>query len=90
MPNGRRLTAFEHYDFFLQPNRGKVTYPQQISWLRFGELPAGIGAGVMHMVAWRVSSYADLPASIREYIDTEAPLWQAPPKNLADIRAMQQ
>jgi hypothetical protein len=41
------------------------------------------------MVGWRVDRFEDLPASIREYVRTEAPLWMAPPKDLDEIRALQ-
>jgi hypothetical protein len=43
----------------------------------------------MHLVAWRVDRYSDLPASIREYLESEAPMWKAPPRDLAEIRALQ-
>jgi hypothetical protein len=81
LPNGERMQSFEHYDF-LQKQK-------LISWIRYGDLPAGIGKAAMHMLAWRVSSYADVPASLRDYIDAEASLWRAPPLNLAEIRDLQ-
>lgn len=88
LPSGERMQSFEHYDFFDQAGTD-VTHPYQISWLRFGDLPAGLGKGVMHMVSWRVDRYADLPESIRRYLEDDAPLWRQPPKDLAEIRALQ-
>lgn len=88
LANGDRMQSFEHYDFFNQGRVG-VTHPYQISWLRFGELPAGLGKGVMHMVSWRVDRYEQLPESIRRYLEQEARLWLNPPKDLAEIRALQ-
>jgi len=90
LANGMRMQAFEHYDFFDQGAAGGVTHPFQISWLRFGDLPAGLGKGVMHMVSWRVDRYADLPESIRSYLESEARLWLEPPKDIAEIRRLQQ
>lgn len=90
MPGGARMQAFEHYDFFDQGAVPGVTHPFQISWLRFGDLPAGLGKGVMHMVSWRVDRYADLPESIRGYLESEARLWLEPPKDIAEIRRLQQ
>ena len=90
LPSGSRVQAFEHYDFFHQGAAPGITHPYQISWLRFGDLPAGLGKGVMHMVSWRVDRYADLPASIRGYLETEARQWLEPPRDIAEIRRLQQ
>jgi len=89
LPNGNRMQAFEHYDFFHQGAVPGVRHPYQISWLRFSDLPAGLGKGVMHMVSWRVDRYADLPASIRSYLESEAKLWLEPPRDIAEIRQLQ-
>ena len=90
LPGGARMQSFEHYDFFDQGSAKGVTHPYQISWLRYGDMPAGIGKGVMHMVTWRVDRYADLPASMRDYLETEARLWIEPPKDIAEVRRLQQ
>jgi hypothetical protein len=89
LPNGERSQAFEHYDFLRQPDGSGVLNPQQISWLRFGELPAGLGKGVMHMLSWRVDRYDDLPAAIREYLETEARMWLKPPEDAVEIERLQ-
>lgn len=89
IPMGQaRYQAFENYDFFIQAG-GSV--PNQLSWVRYGDAPAwaGGGAAIMHLVSWRVDRFADLPATIRDYVETDAPLWKAPPADLADIRRLQ-
>lgn len=88
-PRGR-YEAFEHYDFFLQPDG--AGQPYQLSWLRYGDLPPFLGPGkaIVHLVSWRVSSFAELPTSIRAYVEAEAPLWLEPPKDLDEIRELQQ
>ena len=87
---GKRYQAFENYDFFIQP-KGKVKVPHQLSWLRYGNAPdwAGGGLTIMHLVTWRIDRYQDVPATLREYIESDAPLWKAPPADLADIRKLQ-
>lgn len=86
-----RYQAWENYDFFIQPEAG-VAEPHQLSWARVGPLPpwAGGGQSVMHLVTWRVESFDDVPAGFRRYIEEEAPLWKAPPRDLAEIRELQQ
>lgn len=82
--------AFEHYDFFIQPP--DADQPYQLSWIRYGDLPpwAGAGKSIVHLVSWRVGSFKELPATIREYVSKEAPLWLGPPEDLAEIRRLQQ
>ncbi len=90
--DGRRYQAFENYDFFVHPETSGLSLPHQLSWVRYGDLPpfAGPGQGIIHLVSWRVDDYAALPASMREALEREAPLWQAPPADLAEIRELQQ
>jgi hypothetical protein len=90
LPNGKKYQAFENYDFFIQP-KGKVKVPHQLSWLRYGDAPAWAGGGptIMHLVTWRIDRYEDVPETLRRYIETDAPLWKAPPVDLADIRRLQ-
>jgi hypothetical protein len=89
LPDGARYQAFENYDFLAQPQGRGIQHPYQISWVRYGDLPAGLGKTVMHMIAWRVDRYADLPGSIRVYLESEAKLWRLPPKDMNEIRVMQ-
>jgi hypothetical protein len=85
------LESFEHYDFYINPEAENVTYPNQLSLMLWRERPrwAGEGLAVNHRVSWRVDRYEDLPASIREFIDTEAPLFQEPPEDMAEVEALQ-
>ncbi|MEE4154806.1 MAG: DUF1838 family protein [Erythrobacter sp.] len=86
-----RYQAFENYDFFFQPS-GSVTQPNQLSWVRYGPAPPwadGVPT-IMHLVTWRVDRFDEVPQSLREYITAEAPLWQSPPLDLADVRRLQQ
>lgn len=81
--------AFEHYDFFIQPE--KVGQPYQLSWIRYGDMPPFLGGGkaIIHLVAWRVDSFEELPATIRDWVKENAPLWLAPPKSIDEIRELQ-
>lgn len=59
------------------------------SHILIGELPAGLGQGVMRMASWRVARYEQLPEAIRRYLEQQARLWINPPKDLAEIRTLQ-
>ena len=89
-PRGK-YDAYENYDFVYHPGEKDPAAKHQLIWNRFGDLPAFIGKGkaIIQMVGWRVDRFEDLPASIREYIKAEAPLWMAPPKDLNEIRELQ-
>ena len=89
IPGAGRYQAFEHYDFMVEP--GSDAAPQ-CSWVRYGDLPpwAGGGPSIMHMVTWRIDNYADLPESMRSYLESDARLWMEPPRDLAEIRQLQQ
>ncbi|MCC5795138.1 MAG: hypothetical protein JJT85_10465 [Chromatiales bacterium] len=91
MADGRRFEAFENYDFFIHPEDAGLTWPNQLSWVRYGDLPpfAGPGQGIIHLVSWRVDDYAALPQSMREVLESEAQLWMAPPEDLEEIRRLQ-
>ncbi len=90
LPDGARYQAFENYDFFApMPHRGGAA--NQLSWVRYGDAPgfAGGGKSIMHLVTWRIDRYADVPQTMRDYIEASAPLWKAPPADLAEIRRLQ-
>ena len=89
-PSGARYQAFENYDFFIQ-REGGASIANQLSWVRYGDAPpwAGGRAAIMHLVTWRIDRYADVPATLRDYIETDAPLWRAPPEGIEDIRRLQ-
>jgi hypothetical protein len=84
LPGGGVMQAFENYDFFFAPSGLKL------SWLRYGNDGLTGQPAVMHMVGWRVEKFADLPAGIRGYVEKEAPLWKAPPVDMAEIKQLQQ
>jgi hypothetical protein len=87
-PRGK-YEAFEHYDFFIQPDGST---PNQLSWLRYGDLPPFLGPGktIIHLVSWRVESFDELPETIKEWVKTDAQLWREPPKDMDEIRNLQQ
>jgi hypothetical protein len=89
-PRGK-YEAYENYDFVYHPAERDPAARHQLIWNRFGDLPAFVGKGraVIQMVGWRADRFEDLPASIREYIRTEAPMWMQPPKDLEEIRSLQ-
>ncbi len=88
VPGGKRYQAFENYDFIAPAAGAADPAAHRLSWLRYGDLP-GVGKTVMHLVAWRIDRYADLPAPIREYLETQARQWMQPPADFAEIRALQ-
>ena len=82
--------AYESHDFFAHP--GKASEKYQYSWVRYGDLPpfsTSERKTIMHAICRRVERYEDLPASIREYVETEVPLYKGPPKDLDEVRALQ-
>ncbi len=91
LPTGGKYEAFENYDFFLQPDSVDRAARFQLSWVRYGTLPPFYDGKpvIMHMVAWRYDNFENLPVSIKNYVETEAPLWRAPPTDLEDIRTLQ-
>lgn len=89
-PRGK-YEAYENYDFWLHLNHKDPMVRYQLSWNRFGDLPPFIGRGksVMQLVAYRVDKYADLPITMREYLERDAPMWKEPPKDLEEIKQLQ-
>jgi hypothetical protein len=87
-PRGK-YEAFEHYDFFIQPDG--VARPNQLSWLRYGDLPPFLGPGktIVHLVSWRVDSFDALPETIKEWVESDAQLWREQPKDMDEIRELQ-
>lgn len=88
-PRGK-YEAYENYDFLRQPK--KTGAPQyQLSWNRYGDQPAfyGPGRSMIQLLAYRLDRYQDLPATIREFLEKEAPLWMHPPKDIEEIRQLQ-
>ncbi|MFN4039152.1 MAG: DUF1838 family protein [Erythrobacter sp.] len=91
LPNGARYEAWENYDFFIH-RPGTNAEPHQMAWQRYGALPpfAGKGQAIYHLLSWRVDSNAKLPPKLREWAEREKPMWLNPPRDLDEIRALQQ
>jgi hypothetical protein len=92
LPNGTQYQTFENYDFVIPEEADDG--PGMITFMRYGPLPdfaksEGVTMGAMHMQTWRIEDYEDVPASLRDYVEAEAPLWMEPPADLAMIRRMQ-
>ncbi|HPF25985.1 MAG TPA: hypothetical protein PK159_05280 [Steroidobacteraceae bacterium] len=87
--NDARYQAFENYDFIVSGKPDVDPATHRLSWLRYGDIP-GVGKTVMHLVAWRIDRYADLPGPMRDYLETKARLWMQPPADFAEIRSLQQ
>lgn len=89
LPGGRRMEAFENYDFMASPDRSLNDAP--LSWLRTGAAPLWAGGGpcVMHLVSWRVERWEDVPESMRRRVEARHPLWRRPPADLAEVRRLQ-
>jgi hypothetical protein len=89
--NTRPAEVFETYDFFTH-DPGTASPRYQLSWMRLGPAPAALGGGraILEMTARRFETLGDVPSqTLRAYIENEAPLWRAPPRDLAEIRALQ-
>jgi len=91
LPNGGRYEAWENYDFFIH-RPGTNAEPHQMAWQRYGALPpfAGKGQAIYHLLSWRVDSNAKLPEKLRAWAAREKPMWLNPPRDLDEIRALQQ
>jgi hypothetical protein len=50
----------------------------------------GDGRSSMHACFHRYDRYIDLPESIRSFVEEYAPMWKEPPKDLDEIRELQQ
>lgn len=86
-----KYEAYENFDFFLNDNSNRIDQRYQLTWWRYGELPVFLGGGksVIQLVCHRVNDYEDLPKQLREYIETKAPMWKAPPHNMEEIKELQ-
>jgi len=90
LPTGDQYQAWENYDFFIHPE-GSVEEPHQMSWQRYGSLPrwAGPGKAIIHLHSWRVENHDEFPKQILDWAKAEQPEWLTPPKDMAEIRALQ-
>jgi hypothetical protein len=89
-PRGR-YEAYENYDFWIHPGARDPQSRYQLSWVRYGDLPAFVGPGkaIIQLVSWRVDRFEDLPESLRTFVRQEKPMWLVPPKDIEEIRALQ-
>jgi len=91
LPNGNQYQAWENYDFFIHTD-SDIDEPHQMSWQRYGNLPAWAGGGkaIYHLRSWRVESHSEFPEMLLEWAKAEKPNWLQPPADLEEIRALQQ
>ena len=90
-PRGK-YEAYENYDFFYTPSLKTTKEKYQLTWERYGDIPAAIGGGkgIIHLVCYRVDRIEDLPSDVfKRYLKEKAPMWLNPPKDLAEIAEMQ-
>lgn len=95
-PNFRGLPdgtgSFEMYEFWVPRLAGRAAAnPHSTLTLTLVNWhPIGQGRPVYtHRTTWRVEAYEDLPASLRDYIDSQVPLYREPPRDLAEIQRLQ-
>lgn len=82
--------SFEMYEFWVQPKGSKVEPSTTLTLTLVNWHPIGNGKPVYtHRTSWRVGRYADLPASLRDWIDRNAPLYREPPRDFAEIESLQ-
>lgn len=91
LPGGGQYQAWENYDFFIHTG-GSVDEPHQMSWQRYGSLPAwaGTGKAIYHLLSWRVGSEEEFPPALLKWAKTEMPKWLKPPASINEVRALQQ
>jgi hypothetical protein len=90
-PRGR-YEAYENYDFILRTAESNPADRYQMTWNRFADAPVFLlskGRCMLQMIGWRVDRFEDVPASIRDTIAADAPMWKEPPRDLDEIRALQ-
>lgn len=82
--------SYEMYEFWVQPREKNITPSTQLTLTLVNWHPIGKGKPVYtHRTSWRVDRYEDLPASLRSYIESRAPLFKEPPKDMAEIERLQ-
>lgn len=90
LPSGAQYEAWENYDFFIQPE-GSVDEPHQMTWQRYGKLPAWAGGGqsITHLHSWRVESHSEFPQQMLDWAKAERPMWLNPPASVEEVRQLQ-
>ncbi len=83
--DGQRSQRFEVNDFFLRAGRD-LADPERYQYTWVG---TGPGPVVSSVLSWRYRSFDAMPGeALKAFIRSEAPLWLAPPKDLAEIAAL--
>ncbi len=91
LPTGDQYQAWENYDFFIQAE-GSIDEPYQMTWQRYGKLGAWAGHEgpvITHLHSWRVESHDQFPKKLLDWAKSEKPMWLHPPKDIAEVRALQ-
>lgn len=90
LPSGSQYQAWENYDFFFHPE-SSVNEPYQMTWQRYGKLPAWAGGqpSITRLHSWRVESHDEFPKQILDWAKAEKPNWLTPPANVEEIRSLQ-
>ena len=82
----RGTGKFENSDFYILPGDDLSEREKyQHSWVSFG-----VGPIMSNAVAWRYTSFEDMPARIRDIVREEAPLWLNPPRSLEEIKDLRE
>ena len=91
------MNSFEYLTYVMPPDAGeqKNTNPSLSLTLAY-ERPVWAGGDgksdylLQHAVGMRLSTYDELPPHIRQFIETDAPVFRAPPADMAEIKRLQQ
>jgi hypothetical protein len=82
----RQGAAFAYYDYLVDPaGHHRVTWTRFDDWVR----PPATTRRVTHAVCTREDRFEDLPPTLREYIEKEAPRFREPPRDIEEIRSLQ-
>ena len=86
---GAELKVWENYDFIERDHAGGKHYSAM--WAGAFPLPPMMGPGrsSMHGYFQRYDNYADVPATLRDFVEEYAPMWKNPPLDMAEIRSLQ-
>ena len=90
LPGGNQYQAWENYDFFIHPE-GSVKEPHQMTWQRYGKMPAWAGGGpaIIRLHSWRVEDTAEFDPQLLSWAKAEKAGWLIPPADIAEVRAIQ-
>jgi len=86
---GGDLNVWENYDFIERDHAGGKQYAAM--WAGAFPLPPMMGPGrsSMHGYFQRYDNYADVPVTLRDFVEEHAPMWKVPPADMAEIRRLQ-